>query len=279
MPNYAPIPEFGQLVEYITQGPLVGDTYGVVINRVKLEAIIKPPEMEGIPVGDNLPSLQSINADYSKVNAINPIRVPILTPSELTPVKTVIAIDHHSDVVKYMTDTTPTGLVITTKLVEVIQRPDWKVGIAVLVGQVYQYTDKNLYQVIQAHTTQADWTPPIVHSLFKRFYEPTDDPWPWVQPAGAHDAYPLGAKVTHNGFTWQSNINANVWQPGSVGAEALWTNLTPPPPSPNWSYPVAYKVNDVVIYVPNGFTYKCRQAHTSQAGWNPPAVPALWLKI
>jgi hypothetical protein len=123
MPNYAPIPEFGQLVEYITQGPLVGDTYGVVINRVKLEAIIKPPEMEGIPAGDNLPSLQSIKTDYTKVNAINPVRVPILTPSELTPVKTVIAIDHHSDVVKYATDTTPTGLVITTKLVEVIQRP------------------------------------------------------------------------------------------------------------------------------------------------------------
>lgn len=275
MPNYAPIPEFGQLVEYITQGPLVGGTYGVVINRVKLEAIIKPPEIGGISAGNNLPSLQSINADYSKVHAIDPIRVPILTPSELTPVKDVIALDHHSDVVKYTTDTTPTGLVITTKLVEVIQRPTWKVGIAVAVGQVYQYTDKNLYQVIQSHTTQADWPPPIVHSLFKRFYEPTDDPWPWVQPEGAHDAYPLGAKVTHNGSTWQSDINANVWEPGVYG----WTNLTPPPVSPNWSYPVAYKVNDVVIYVPNGFSYKCLQAHTSQAGWNPPAVPALWQKL
>jgi hypothetical protein len=274
MPNYAPIPEFGQLVEYITQGPLVGDTYGVVINRVKLEEIIKPPETGGIPAGDNLPSLQSIKTDYTKVNAINPIRVPILTPSELTPVKTVIAIDHHSDVVKYATDTTPTGLVITTKLVEVIQRPVWKVGIAVAVGAVYQYTDKNLYQVIQAHTTQADWTPPVAKSLFKRFYEPTDNPWPWVQPAGAHDAYPLGAKVTHNGFTWQSDINANVWEPGVYG----WTNLTPPPGN-NWTYPKAYKVGDIVLYVPNGFTYKCLQAHTSQAGWTPPAVPALWQKI
>jgi hypothetical protein len=279
MPNYAPIPEFGQLVEYITQGSLVGDTYGVVINRVKLEAIIKPPEMGGIPAGNNLPSLQSIKTDYTKVNAINPIRVPILTPFELTPVKTAIAIDYHSDVVKYATDTTPTGLVITTKLVEVIQRPVWKVGIAVVVGAVYQYTDKNLYQVIQTHTTQADWTPPVAKSLFKRFYEPTDSPWPWAQPTGAHDAYPIGAKVTYKGYTWQSNINANVWEPGSVGAETLWINLTPPPVSPNWAVGVAYKVNDQVIYVPNGFTYKCLQAHTSQAGWNPPAVPALWKKL
>jgi hypothetical protein len=37
-------------------------------------------------------------------------------------------------------------------------------------------------------------------------------------------------------------------------------------------------VNDIVIYVPNGFTYKCLQAHTSQADWTPPAVPALWKK-
>lgn len=34
--NYAAIPEFGQLVEYITQGPLVDAVYGVVINTVPL---------------------------------------------------------------------------------------------------------------------------------------------------------------------------------------------------------------------------------------------------
>ena len=26
----------------------------------------------------------------------------------------------------------------------------------------------------------------------------------WVQPTGAHNAYPLGATVTHNGKTWTS---------------------------------------------------------------------------
>jgi hypothetical protein len=40
---------------------------------------------------------------------------------------------------------------------------------------------------------------------------------PWVQPQGAHDAYALGSKVTHNGFTWQSTIAANVWAPGVFG--------------------------------------------------------------
>lgn len=39
----------------------------------------------------------------------------------------------------------------------------------------------------------------------------------WVQPTGAHNAYPLGATVTHNGKTWANLTPANVWQPGVSG--------------------------------------------------------------
>jgi hypothetical protein len=35
-----------------------------------------------------------------------------------------------------------------------------------------------------------------------------------------------------------------------------------------------YKVGDVVTYT--GISYRCLQAHTSQVGWEPPIVPALW---
>lgn len=41
-----------------------------------------------------------------------------------------------------------------------------------------------------------------------------------------------------------------------------------------WDYPVSYNINDTVTY--NGKTYICIQAHTSQSGWTPSAVPALW---
>ena len=44
-----------------------------------------------------------------------------------------------------------------------------------------------------------------------------------------------------------------------------------------WAYPIAYKVNDRVTYLTH--TYKCLQAHTSQAAWTPVAVPALWQLI
>ncbi len=41
-----------------------------------------------------------------------------------------------------------------------------------------------------------------------------------------------------------------------------------------WAPNVAYAVGDTVTY--GGSTYKCLQAHTSQIGWEPPNVPALW---
>ena len=39
----------------------------------------------------------------------------------------------------------------------------------------------------------------------------------WVQPTGAHDAYAPGAEVTHNGKTWVSTADNNVWEPGVYG--------------------------------------------------------------
>lgn len=152
--------------------------------------------------------------------------------------------------------------------------PAWVVPLAVTVGKVYSYGGK-LYETIQAHTTQSDWTPNVARSLFKPF-RPPDVISNWLQPVAAFDAYPLGWKVIHNGFTWQSAVNANVWQPGAVGSEALWTNLTPPPAPANWAVGVDYKVGDNVTYVPNGLKYQCLQAHKSIATWTPPVVPALW---
>jgi len=41
----------------------------------------------------------------------------------------------------------------------------------------------------------------------------------WVQPTGAHDAYALGAIVTHNGQLWISTVDSNVWEPSVYGWE------------------------------------------------------------
>jgi Animal haem peroxidase len=47
--------------------------------------------------------------------------------------------------------------------------------------------------------------------------------------------------------------------------------------TPAWAPSVAYAVGDEVTY--GGQTYRCRQAHTSQPDWTPPATPALWLAV
>lgn len=46
---------------------------------------------------------------------------------------------------------------------------------------------------------------------------------------------------------------------------------------PTWVVGKAYAVNDRAQY--NGTLYKCIQAHTSQADWNPVDAPSLWAEV
>ena len=47
---------------------------------------------------------------------------------------------------------------------------------------------------------------------------------------------------------------------------------------PAWKPDAAYAVSDDRILY-DGKLYRCVQAHTSQQGWEPPAVPALWTQV
>jgi predicted carbohydrate-binding protein with CBM5 and CBM33 domain len=59
----------------------------------------------------------------------------------------------------------------------------------------------------------------------------------------------------------------------------------PPSPTPSptnnpggtWAPNQAYAAGATVTY--GGLSYRCRQAHTSLPGWEPPNVPALWERI
>ena len=67
--------------------------------------------------------------------------------------------------------------------------PQWVIGHAYVVDERLQYNGV-LYSVVQAHTSQADWTPDITPALFVVV---SLDEWPeFVQPTGAHDAYKMG---------------------------------------------------------------------------------------
>ena len=96
--------------------------------------------------------------------------------------------------------------------------PLWKVGVSYVIGDRIRYQEV-LYKVLQDHTSQEDWTPDVAVSLYVRVDDPGEE-WPeWVQPVGAQDAYPLGAKVSHNEKHWISDVDNNVWEPGVYG----WT--------------------------------------------------------
>lgn len=60
--------------------------------------------------------------------------------------------------------------------------PHWEVGVAYYVGFKVQYKDR-LYKVRQQHTSQADWTPDAVPTLFTEINETAsgtiDDPIPY----------------------------------------------------------------------------------------------------
>lgn len=94
----------------------------------------------------------------------------------------------------------------------------WKPDTAYVTGEYITYGensvgDAQLYKVVQAHTSQADWTPDVTVSL----YTPiglTEDGYPiWAQPTGAHDAYNAGDIVEYNGILYKSLIDGNTFAP------------------------------------------------------------------
>lgn len=96
----------------------------------------------------------------------------------------------------------------------------WQPGVAYVVGSLRTYGQGDaikLYKCVQAHTSQADWTPDVATSLWAIAGNPTEE-WPaWSQPIGAHDAYNTGDKVSHNAKRYMSTVDGNVWEPGVYG--------------------------------------------------------------
>lgn len=97
--------------------------------------------------------------------------------------------------------------------------PAWSGGgVAYQKDRIVRHGE-TLYRCITGHTSQGDWSPDAAVSLWVLISDPAVE-WPeWVQPTGAHDAYALGAKVSHGGKRWVSTAAANTWEPGTYG----WT--------------------------------------------------------
>lgn len=85
--------------------------------------------------------------------------------------------------------------------------PEWEVGLSVKVSEKYRYNDE-LWKVLQAHTTQADWYPSLATaSLWARINETNegtiDDPIPYAPPMEIFEGkyyvqYEIKYKCTRN---------------------------------------------------------------------------------
>jgi hypothetical protein len=97
--------------------------------------------------------------------------------------------------------------------------PAWKPETDYIKGQRVRHAGL-LYRLIpETHHSQADWPPDLTPAIWARVDDPAEE-WPeWRQPLGSEDAYAAGAKVSHDGKHWVSDLDGNVWEPGVFG----WT--------------------------------------------------------
>ena len=96
--------------------------------------------------------------------------------------------------------------------------PLWKNETAYAVGDRIRYNEV-LYKCVQAHTSQADWTPDVTTALWT---EVSVDEYPeWKQPTGSQDAYRIGDKVSHLEKHWVSTLDYNTYEPSVYGWEEV----------------------------------------------------------
>lgn len=107
--------------------------------------------------------------------------------------------------------------------------PTYEVGRAYSVDEMFTYGvndvgDPQLYRVVQAHTSQSDWTPDTTPALYTPIgLNPQGYP-KWSRPTGTHDAYNTGDIVDYNGTLYKSLIDGNVWSPEEYPAG--WEEVT-----------------------------------------------------
>lgn len=118
---------------------------------------------------------------------------------------------------KFYTDADISGIRQSVGDIQKEVYPEWNPkSFPYFAGERVTY-EGSYYRCIQNHTSQADWAPDTAVSLWVSISDPSEEYPEWKQPAGAHDAYNKGDKVSHNEKHWISDIDANVYEPGVYG--------------------------------------------------------------
>ena len=160
--------------------------------------------------------------------------------------------------------------------------PQWKSGVNYKVDERIRYNNV-LYIVLQDHTSQEDWRPDVVGSLYARMlrsWEQNIIPT-WEQPESTN-GFMTGDKVYHNGLLYVSTVDNNTWEPGIEGNPWELVVEEQPEEQPEGSEPevkeyaagTLYAMGDRVIF--NDVKYESLIDNNS---WSPVDYPAGWTEV
>ncbi len=133
----------------------------------------------------------------------------------------------------------------------------------------YIQHEGGLYKVLQAHTSQEDWTPDLAPSLFAPLLtSPTGEPLEWVKPDSTNP-YMMGDKVIFEGKIYESLIDNNIWSPTEY-PQGWYTE----PVLEEWSPTKLYKIGERAL-----FEGKPHESVIDNNSWSPAAYAAGWKEI
>lgn len=194
--------EYDMYVVYETPRPVVDPA----------TTIVEPYTIEGsdttwTQTWNTRPMTAVEKAQFEETNRANLLNTSIQTPEALYQAVSLLVQDNID----------PSSLADKDLLKVSQYYKEWSgASVAYSVDEAVNYNNV-LYRCVQGHTSQVDWNPTAVPALWTPYIDPTGPATAWVQPAGAHDAYAKEMEVTHNGGTWRSKLDANVWEPGVYG--------------------------------------------------------------
>jgi len=216
-------------------------------------------QAEAITYSDKIHAyLQSVRPNYTAVKWADPVEGTDGTWSVKTPVEYD---DNRWGTPLDVEDELSTAAGMTEPLPEV--------GDECLIGQYYLYKG-DILKCRQTHY-RTIYEPKDTPALFY-FWRDNSDQLQWISgeqvEVGWMRIYEdvkyevVQAHQTQDDFTPTATLGT------------LWKVYVDPLITAEWQVGVGYIVGQLVTY--EGLTYSCLQAHTSQAGWTPPVVPALW---
>lgn len=99
---------------------------------------------------------------------------------------------------------------------------------------------------------------------------PENDVPNWTQPTGAHDVYPKGFIVRHDGKIWVNQHPMNSWEPGTTNSQWI-QSVTPEPENeagiPEWGVGQEVMSGDLRVY--EGTVWSAVIDHVTHEGWVP----------